>query len=150
MRSTLRLPVTAFVTALPVALALTLAGACACSRMGKDASDVLDRPSVTLSTPANGATNVDRDAFVSTEVRLVTAGAGVDAKTLPGGVRLTRVRDTRRLASWMWDQAQLGIAPGEFFGAAGHIRIGYGRNGDDLASGLERFAAALRSYTEDY
>jgi aspartate/methionine/tyrosine aminotransferase len=64
--------------------------------------------------------------------------------------RLTRVRDTRRLASWMWDQAQIGIAPGEFFGASGHIRIGYGRDGDDLASGLERFARGLRSYSEEY
>ena len=47
------------------------------------------RPSVTGTNPANGATNVPLDAFVAVDVRLPTAGNGVDAATLtPSTVRL--------------------------------------------------------------
>jgi aspartate/methionine/tyrosine aminotransferase len=63
--------------------------------------------------------------------------------------RLTKVRDTRRLATWMWDQSRLGIAPGEFFGAPGHIRIGYGQRSEDVSLALDRFAKALRAYSND-
>ena len=63
--------------------------------------------------------------------------------------RLTRVSDTRRLASWMWDRARLGIAPGGFFGAPDHIRIGYGQRAEDVSRGLSRFADALRAYPND-
>ena len=61
--------------------------------------------------------------------------------------RVVRTRDTRKLASWMWDRFRLGIAPGEFFDAAGHIRIGYGQQSDELSERLERFADALRAYS---
>jgi aspartate/methionine/tyrosine aminotransferase len=63
--------------------------------------------------------------------------------------RLTGVRDTRRLASWMWDESRLAIAPGEFFGAPGHIRIGYGQRAEDISLALDRFAKALRAYSND-
>jgi hypothetical protein len=53
-----------------------------------------EQPSVTASRPANGATGVRRDAFVAADVRLPTAGAGVDASTLNGTtVRLFRTSD---------------------------------------------------------
>lgn len=63
--------------------------------------------------------------------------------------RLTRVRDTRRFAAWAWDRARLGIAPGEFFGAAGYVRIGYGQPHAEFAAGLEQFVSILRGYPAD-
>lgn len=60
--------------------------------------------------------------------------------------RLTHVSDTRRFASWMWDRSRLGLAPGEFFGAAGHIRVGYGQSHQELAEGLALLVAGLREY----
>lgn len=62
--------------------------------------------------------------------------------------RVTGVRDTRRLASWMWDRARLVVAPGEFFGEPGRIRLGYGQRGELFAAGLARFAKELRSYPD--
>jgi aspartate/methionine/tyrosine aminotransferase len=63
--------------------------------------------------------------------------------------RLTRIRDTRRFASWMWDRSRLGLAPGDFFGMPGHIRLGYGQSHEELAGGLELLAAGLRDYLEE-
>jgi aspartate/methionine/tyrosine aminotransferase len=60
--------------------------------------------------------------------------------------RVLRTADTRQLAAWMWDRSRVGIAPGEFFGAAGHVRIGYGQRTEELRLGLEQFAEALRAY----
>jgi aspartate/methionine/tyrosine aminotransferase len=60
--------------------------------------------------------------------------------------RLTHVSDTRRFASWMWDRFRLGLAPGEFFGAPGHIRVGYGQSHQELAEGLALLVAGLREY----
>lgn len=60
--------------------------------------------------------------------------------------RLKRVRDTRRLASWLWDRARLVVAPGEFFGEPGCIRIGYGQRCENFGKGLTRFAQELRLY----
>lgn len=60
--------------------------------------------------------------------------------------RITRVRDTRRLASWLWDRARLVVAPGEFFGEPGRVRIGYGQRGERFADGLAQFATELRAY----
>jgi hypothetical protein len=63
--------------------------------------------------------------------------------------RLTRIRDTRRFAAWAWDRSLLGIAPGEFFGAPGHIRIGFGQPTEQLAAGLEQLVTCLRDYPGD-
>lgn len=60
--------------------------------------------------------------------------------------RLTRVDDTRRFAAWLWEHSRVGIAPGEFFGAPRHVRIGFGQAHDSFKAGLERFAEGLRSY----
>lgn len=60
--------------------------------------------------------------------------------------RMLRVPDTRKLAAWMWDRSRLGIAPGEFFGAPGYVRIGYGQRTEELSVGLAQFAEALRAY----
>jgi aspartate/methionine/tyrosine aminotransferase len=63
--------------------------------------------------------------------------------------RLTRVRDTRRFAAWAWQRSQLGIAPGEFFGATGYIRIGFGQPSGRLAAGLELLVSCLLDYPRD-
>jgi aspartate/methionine/tyrosine aminotransferase len=60
--------------------------------------------------------------------------------------RLTQVGDTRQFCSWMWDRSRLGLAPGEFFGAPGHIRVGYGQTHQELAEGLALLTAGLRDY----
>ena len=60
--------------------------------------------------------------------------------------KLSRVRDTRTFASWLWDRQRIGVAPGEFFGAPGHLRLGYGQRSEEFATGLAQFADALRTY----
>ncbi|HEY0681244.1 MAG TPA: pyridoxal phosphate-dependent aminotransferase [Steroidobacter sp.] len=62
--------------------------------------------------------------------------------------RLTQVKDTRRFASWMWERSRLGLAPGDFFGAPGHIRLGFGQSHQELAAGLALLADGLREYRE--
>lgn len=53
-----------------------------------------DQPYVTGTTPADCATNISRDVFISTDVHLPSAGFGVDDRSLtPQTVRLTRARD---------------------------------------------------------
>jgi aspartate/methionine/tyrosine aminotransferase len=63
--------------------------------------------------------------------------------------RLTRIEDTRRFAAWAWERSLLGIAPGEFFGAPGHIRIGFGQPREQLAAGLAQLASCLHDYPGD-
>src|SRR4051812_34098656 len=50
-------------------------------------------PSVAGVRPANGASNVSRDTYIACDVKLVASGAGVDALTLAGNVRLVRASD---------------------------------------------------------
>lgn len=58
------------------------------------------------------------------------------------------VDDTWALAEWLWTRHRLLIAPGEFFGQPGRIRLGFGGDGDKLTEGLSRFAAALAQYRD--
>jgi hypothetical protein len=52
------------------------------------------RPTVTATRPADGETNVSRDAFIAVDVSLPTAGSGVDTDTLtPTSVKLYRTFD---------------------------------------------------------
>lgn len=60
--------------------------------------------------------------------------------------RLTHVRDTRQFAAWLWERSRVVVAPGEFFGAAGHVRLGFGQTHDSLKAGLELFAEGLQAY----
>ena len=58
--------------------------------------NAVSRPSVTKTTPADGATDVFRDAAVTAEVRLPNVGAGVDTSTLTStSVRLIRLSDNQ-------------------------------------------------------
>lgn len=58
------------------------------------------------------------------------------------------VSDTRALTDWLWAEHRLVVAPGEFFGLPGHVRLGFGGDAAELDLGLGRLAAALRLYRE--
>lgn len=51
--------------------------------------------------------------------------------------------DTRRLARELWVRNGLLLAPGEFFGRAGHVRLGFGLEPAALDDGLGRLHQAL-------
>ncbi|MDP3489557.1 MAG: pyridoxal phosphate-dependent aminotransferase [Phenylobacterium sp.] len=53
------------------------------------------------------------------------------------------VSDTLDLASWLWSDEQIVVAPGEFFGQPGHVRIGFGGDAAALDDGLGRLHGAL-------
>ena len=61
---------------------------------------VSSRPSVTDTNPANGASGVWRDVFVDANVRLPTAGKGIDVNTLTSAtVKLYRTADHAQVAA---------------------------------------------------
>ncbi len=53
------------------------------------------------------------------------------------------ISDTLSLASWLWTEEKIVVAPGEFFGQPGHVRIGFGGDATALDEGLGRLHAAL-------
>jgi aspartate/methionine/tyrosine aminotransferase len=57
--------------------------------------------------------------------------------------KVVGVSDTLELASWLWAAEQIVVAPGDFFGQPGHIRIGFGGEASALDEGLARLHAAL-------
>jgi aspartate/methionine/tyrosine aminotransferase len=65
----------------------------------------------------------------------------------PGNVCFPEVvgaRDTAGLARQLAAEEAVHVVPGEFFGAPGHVRIGFGGESAVLAEGLRRLARALR------
>jgi hypothetical protein len=54
--------------------------------------------------------------------------------------------DTRELARFLAREHGVDVGPGEFFGLAGHLRIGYGVPETTLVEGLERLSAGLRAF----
>lgn len=97
-----------------------------------------------------GVLGRNRPVLVNHADRLCAAGllAGdVPAHGCMYFPRVTGVDDTWALARWLWNQHSLLVAPGEFFGAPGHIRLGFG--GADptaLDDALGRLGAALKAY----
>jgi aspartate/methionine/tyrosine aminotransferase len=82
------------------------------------------------------------------------AGRMVEAGLIEGDVpshgcmyfpRVTGADDTRELARRLWSDFGLLVAPGEYFGAPGHIRIGFSTDDPDFERGLERLGAALEA-----
>ncbi len=57
--------------------------------------------------------------------------------------RVVGVSDTRRLARDLLRDFDVLVAPGEYFGLPGHIRIGFGSEANGIAKGLDRLAAGL-------
>ena len=54
-------------------------------------------------------------------------------------------QDTLALADELWAKHRLVVAPGEYFGPPGHVRIGFGGDAGELDAGLARLRAALAS-----
>jgi aspartate/methionine/tyrosine aminotransferase len=64
--------------------------------------------------------------------------------TFPGiHQHLGRFTDSIEFASYLLDEAEVAIVPGEAFGATGHVRLSYALSDDDLVTGLTRMAEAL-------
>lgn len=57
--------------------------------------------------------------------------------------RVVGVDDTRALARRLLAEFDVLVAPGEYFGAPGHIRIGFGYDADALDEGLRRLRLGL-------
>lgn len=62
--------------------------------------------------------------------------------------RLQGIEDTILFSQWLADRYGIIVAPGEFFGTAGHVRIGFAHAPDILDYGLSRVGEGLRVYRE--
>jgi aspartate/methionine/tyrosine aminotransferase len=60
--------------------------------------------------------------------------------------RVVGVSDTRALCDWLWREHRVVVTPGEFFGLAGHVRIGFGGEAEPLDRGLSRLRTGLAQY----
>jgi len=61
--------------------------------------------------------------------------------------RIVGVDDTRALTGWLWSEHGVVLPAGEFFGQAGHVRIGFGSGRvDALDRGFSRLRTALKAY----
>lgn len=58
--------------------------------------------------------------------------------------RLVGVEDTAAFSQHLSEVQRVFVAPGEFFGAPGHVRIGFAQDPARLQDGLRRLEAALR------
>jgi aspartate/methionine/tyrosine aminotransferase len=61
--------------------------------------------------------------------------------------RLLGIQDTLGFSSWLADRCGVIVAPGDFFGAPGHVRIGFAHAPDLLEFGLSRFFEGLQEYS---
>ena len=61
--------------------------------------------------------------------------------------RILDVADTSALAQKLWEDHQVLVAPGEYFGRPGHIRLGFGVADPRLDAGLARLHEALLAET---
>ena len=57
--------------------------------------------------------------------------------------KIRQTRDTIRLARELWERFGVLVAPGEYFGIPGYIRIGFGTDPAELDEGLGRLHRAL-------
>lgn len=80
----------------------------------------------------------------------------VAAGRLEGGVppygcmcfpKVVGVTDTRALARTLLRDFDVLVAPGEYFGLPGHIRIGFGAEANGIATGLQRLEKGLAALT---
>jgi aspartate/methionine/tyrosine aminotransferase len=60
--------------------------------------------------------------------------------SLPG------IRSTRAFSEWLIARSGVIVAPGEYFGAPGHIRIGFCQEDENLEAGLRGLEEGLRAY----
>jgi aspartate/methionine/tyrosine aminotransferase len=59
--------------------------------------------------------------------------------------RLLSAADTSALARAIWEEHQVLVAPGEYFGCPGHVRLGFGAADQRLDAGLAHLHEALRA-----
>lgn len=59
---------------------------------------------------------------------------------------LPGIADTHTFSDWLLETAGVLVAPGDYFGAPGHIRIGYCLEPEQLEAGLAALAHGLRAY----
>ena len=59
--------------------------------------------------------------------------------------RMPDIRDDVELASWMLENAGVGMVPGTAFGAPGHLRLSYATSMENLQSCIERIKTAIES-----
>ncbi len=62
--------------------------------------------------------------------------------------RLVGVADTEAFSAWLLERSGVIVAPGEYFGAPGHIRIGFAQTIADLDQGLEALDDGMRVYRD--
>lgn len=59
---------------------------------------------------------------------------------------LPDIPDTLAFADWLCRSRGIAVAPGEYFGSPGHIRIGFGKDPKMLDSGLSQITEAFLAY----
>lgn len=62
--------------------------------------------------------------------------------------RLVGIGDTVAFAEWLAERCSVIVAPGEYFGTAGHIRIGFARAPGDVDYGLQALTDGLMHYRD--
>lgn len=60
--------------------------------------------------------------------------------------RLPGIADTSAFSDWLCETRGVLVAPGECFGAPGHVRIGFGHGAGKLEQALSAFADGIRAY----
>lgn len=60
--------------------------------------------------------------------------------------RLVGIDDTIAFSDWLSERCGVIVAPGEYFGAPGHVRIGHALPVEDLTHGLDQLGEALRVF----
>lgn len=82
--------------------------------------------------------------------RWLAATPGIRGRLGPYGLtafpRIEGVTDTRALARFLAAEADVDAVPGEFFGAPGHLRLGFGQPTEVLGPALEQLAAGLAAF----
>lgn len=63
--------------------------------------------------------------------------------SLPG------IADSRAFSEWLIGRSGIIVAPGEYFGAPGHVRIGFCQEDDKLDIGLRGLEEGLRAYSRE-
>jgi len=85
--------------------------------------------------------------IVETHLAAMRADDLLDGDLPPYGCisfpRVVGHADTRRLAETLWRDHEIVTAPGEFFGLAGHMRLGFGVSAPTIDRGLARLHEAL-------
>jgi aspartate/methionine/tyrosine aminotransferase len=62
--------------------------------------------------------------------------------------RLVGIDDTESFAAWLAERSGVIVAPGEYFGRKGHVRIGYAQIPSQLEYGLDALTDGLRAFRD--